>query len=172
MSFIALDVETASRDPSSICAISIVRVTNYVMDKPVTRFIRPFETRFDFTYLHGLSWEYVRSMPNFTTVWKSLVPRLESAILIAAHNAQFDRRALAAACRRCGLPMIDVPFVCTMRLARRIWGIFPTRLPDVCRILEIPLDHHQVESDALACANIVRLAVEEIGLQRVLELGR
>ncbi len=167
-----MDVETASRDPSSICAISIVRIVNDGMDEPVTRFIRPFENRFEFTHIHGLSWKFVQNMPDFATTWQSLVPMLETATFIAAHNAQFDCRVLTAAWQRCGLPVISVPFVCTMHLARRIWGIFPTRLPDVCRTLNIPLDHHLVESDALACASIVRLAIEEVGLQRVLEFNR
>ena len=40
-------------------------------------------------------------------------------------------------------------------LAREVWGIFPTRLPDVCRELGIPLRHHRALSDACACAEVV-----------------
>jgi DNA polymerase-3 subunit epsilon len=42
-----------------------------------------------------------------------------------------------------------------VRLARRVWGIYPTRLSDVCRRLGIPLRHHDAASDAEACARIV-----------------
>jgi DNA polymerase-3 subunit epsilon len=47
-----------------------------------------------------------------------------------------------------------------MRLARQTWGIYPTRLPDVCRRLRLPLDHHDPLSDARACAQIVIQAIE------------
>ena len=53
-------------------------------------------------------------------------------------------------------------FTCTVQLARAQWGIRPTKLPDVCRRLRIPLRHHAAESDAVACARIV-LAVEATG---------
>lgn len=47
-----------------------------------------------------------------------------------------------------------------MRLARQIWGIYPTTLPDVCRRLRLPLDHHDPLSDAKACAKIIIKAIE------------
>ena len=49
-----------------------------------------------------------------------------------------------------------------VELARRQWGISPADLPSVCRRLEISLRHHDPESDALACAQIV-LAAEATG---------
>ena len=58
--------------------------------------------------------------------------------------------------------MPRVPFTCTVQLARSQWGICPTRLPDVCRRLRIPLRHHDSGSDAEACARIV-LAAEAKG---------
>ena len=42
-----------------------------------------------------------------------------------------------------------------IRLAREAWGVYPTKLPDVCRYLGIPLRHHDAASDAEACARIV-----------------
>jgi len=51
-----------------------------------------------------------------------------------------------------------VGFVCTVRLARRVWNLHPARLPDVCRHLGIPLRHHDPLSDATACAKIVLAA--------------
>jgi DNA polymerase-3 subunit epsilon len=45
-----------------------------------------------------------------------------------------------------------------MELARQVWRIYPTRLPDVCRHLGIALNHHHAVSDAEACARIVLAA--------------
>ena len=53
------------------------------------------------------------------------------------------------------------PFTCTIQLARSLWGIYPTRLPDVCRRLRIPLHHHEAGSNAEACARIVLTAEGE-----------
>jgi DNA polymerase-3 subunit epsilon len=48
-----------------------------------------------------------------------------------------------------------------VRLARDTWGIYPTKLPDVCRKLRIPLKHHDAESDATACAKIAIAAIKD-----------
>jgi len=48
-----------------------------------------------------------------------------------------------------------------MRLARRTWGIYPTTLPEVCRFLKLPVQHHDPGADAEACAGIVMNAVRE-----------
>ena len=57
-----------------------------------------------------------------------------------------------------------LPFVCTMQLARQTWGVRPTRLPDVCRFLGIPLQHHDALSDAEAAARIVIAARKAVTL--------
>jgi DNA polymerase-3 subunit epsilon len=42
-----------------------------------------------------------------------------------------------------------------------VWGIYPTKLPNVCRHLGISLNHHEASSDAEACARIMIRALEE-----------
>ena len=43
-----------------------------------------------------------------------------------------------------------------MTTARDVWSIQPTRLPDVCKALEIPIGkHHRALDDARACAKII-----------------
>ncbi len=83
------------------------------------------------------------------------MPLLDGAEFLAAHNAGFDRSVLRACCTAAGLEVPTLEFVCTMVLARRRWAIRPTKLPDVCRYLGIPLDHHNPRSDAEACARIL-----------------
>ena len=74
---------------------------------------------------------------------------------IAAHNANFDRAVLNACCQNAHLDPLPIPFLCTVQLARDVWNIRPTKLPNVCEFLDIPLEHHQALSDAEACAKIV-----------------
>jgi DNA polymerase-3 subunit epsilon len=80
---------------------------------------------------------------------------LDGAAFLAAHNAPFDRRVLAACCAAAGLPAPGMPFRCTVQIARRRWGLKPNDLPSVCRRLGIGLIHHDPASDAEACARIV-----------------
>ena len=49
----------------------------------------------------------------------------------------------------------EVPFVCTVQVARKKWGLKPNDLASVCRRLGIGLIHHNALSDAEACARIV-----------------
>jgi DNA polymerase-3 subunit epsilon len=81
-------------------------------------------------------------------------PILCDAEFLVAHKASFDQSVLRTCCESAGIRPPDLAFHCTMRIARQVWGIYPTRLPDVCCSLGVPLDHHDPLSDARACAQI------------------
>jgi DNA polymerase-3 subunit epsilon len=121
----------------------------------VYRLIRPPRPSFAFTWLHGIGWDEVKDEPVFGEVWNDMSALLEGAGFIAAHNAPFDRGVLRACCRSAGLEPPRLRFECTVRVARRTWGIYPTKLDHVCRALDIPLQHHHAASDAEACARIM-----------------
>lgn len=153
--FTAIDFEIASHEPISACSLAMVRVENGRLVAREHRLIRPPTSDFEFTWLHGLDWEDVRAAPDFAEVWSDFVQLLVGVDFLAAHNAPFDHSVLSACCEAAGLQPPRLPFVCTVQLARRTWGIYPTRLPDVCNFLGIPLHHHDALSDAEACAQIV-----------------
>ena len=157
-SFVALDFETADQVRDSACAIGLVRVDGARITARKHRLIRPPRRTFEFTYIHGIAWQNVRGEPPFPEVWRQLLPLLDGADFIAAHNASFDRGVLHACCEKSRLAPPPLPFECTVRLARDRWGIRPTTLPDVCRHLRLPLKHHDALSDAEACARIVLAA--------------
>lgn len=163
--FVALDFETADNQRDSACSVALVRVDDGQITRKVTRLIRPPRSRVMFTSIHGLTWQDLRGEPTFGQLWPSLSPLLDNAQFLAAHNAPFDRSVLEACCRAAGLPAPALDFRCTVKMARAAWDLYPTRLPDVCRHLGIPLRHHEAGSDAEACARIV-LAVRETELQR------
>jgi len=153
--FAAIDFETASYSPDSACAVGLVVVKGSRIIRRENHLIRPPDRRFDFTYIHGLTWEDVRNAPTFAELWPTLGEALADMDFLAAHNATFDRRVLGSCCRTYRLPEPSLSFVCTVKLARTLWSLRPAKLPDVCRHLEIPLDHHEAGSDAEACARIV-----------------
>jgi DNA polymerase-3 subunit epsilon len=154
-SFAAIDFETADYQRDSACAVAIVRVEDGQIIKRIHRLIRPPRRDFVFSYIHGIYWADVVGEPSFAELWPSLKAELDDVEFLAAHNASFDRSVLAACCERARIRLPRVEFKCTMQLARARWQIYPTKLPDVCERLGIPLRHHEPLSDAEACARIV-----------------
>ena len=161
--FAAIDFETADYGRDSACAVAVVRVEGQAIVERMHYYIRPPRRDFVFSYLHGISWSDVVDAPTFRQLWPSLQKRLADVEFLAAHNARFDRSVLRTCCERARLSVPSHVFQCTVRLARTIWNIYPTTLPDVCRYLCIPLRHHNAGSDAEACARIVIAALEAGG---------
>lgn len=153
--FVALDFETADHGPDSACAVGVVRVEGGKVVHREGLLIRPPRPQILFTRVHGITWPMVATAPMFADVWPRLLPLFDGAAFLAAHNAPFDRRVLQACCTAAGLPPPPLPFVCTVQLSRKKWGLKPNDLPSVCRRLGIGLMHHDAASDAEACARIV-----------------
>lgn len=160
--FAAIDFETADQGRDSACALSIVVVEDDKLVEAWTRLIRPPRSYFEFSYIHGITWQDVRHQPSFGELWPAISQLLEGVDFIAAHNASFDRSVLRACCGGAGIVPAPSKYLCTVRLARTVWKLQPTRLADVCRHLRIPLKHHDAASDANACARII-LAAREVG---------
>jgi DNA polymerase-3 subunit epsilon len=160
--FAAIDFETADYGRDSACAVAVVRVEGLAIVDRTYYYIRPPRSRFVFSYLHGISWNDVVDAPTFGQLWPSLQEKLAGVEFLAAHNASFDRSVLRTCCERARLNAPAHAFQCTVQLARAVWKIYPTKLPDVCRYLDIPLRHHDAGSDAEACARIV-IAASEAG---------
>jgi DNA polymerase III subunit epsilon len=161
--FVAIDFETADYGRDSACAVAVVRVEGLAIVDRAHYYIRPPRSRFVFSYLHGISWGDVVDAPTFGQLWPSLQEKLAGVEFLAAHNASFDRSVLHTCCERARLSAPAHTFQCTVQLARTVWNIYPTKLPDVCRYLRIPLRHHDAASDAEACARIVIAAFEAGG---------
>ena len=111
--FIAIDVETANFERSSICAIAAVKVENGVIVDSRYSLINPepcYYTR-ACTRVHGLTDDDTWNAPSFGTVWTQWQPWLHGYTLVA-HNAPFDSACIAAACK---IYRLDQPaqFLCT-----------------------------------------------------------
>lgn len=160
-SFAAIDFETANFKRYSACSVSIVVVKNNKIENQSTYLIRPPDRTFEFTHIHGIQWEDVADKPSFDQLWPDISDKLRGIKFVAAHNAPFDRSVLSSCCAHYRLVAPSIPFICTVKLARNAWNIFPTKLPDVCNVLGISLNHHDAASDALACAHIVLRAIND-----------
>ena len=160
LTFVAIDFETADHGSDSACAVGLVRVSGGNVVDRKHYLIRPARNSFFFTPIHGITWEEVQEQPTFEELWPRIQKVLRDVNFIASHNVGFDRRILESCCQLAKIPRLEIRYVCTVKLARRLWGIRPTSLPNVCRYLGLRLDPHEVLSDAEACAGIVLAALQ------------
>ncbi|MCX6006429.1 MAG: 3'-5' exonuclease [Chloroflexi bacterium] len=157
MKFLAIDFETANYDEYSACALGLVSVQDLVITEETHWLIRPPDEYFlpRFIDLHGITWDKVKNVPTFDKYWPQLVTLIENADFLVAHNAPFDIGVMKACCQYYGLTSPEFKYHCTVDIARRHFNIYPTKLPDVCNRLQIPLAHHDPLSDARASATIM-----------------
>lgn len=161
-SFLAIDFETANYSANSACAIGLVRVENGKITAEEAFLIRPPSQEFYFTHIHGLAWEDVKNAPDFGILWPDIERFFDGVDFLAAHNSGFDAKVLKSCCALFGLDMPGTEFTCTVKLARALWEVRPTKLPNVAHFLGLELNHHDALSDSKACANIV-IAAERDG---------
>lgn len=157
--FIAIDVETANGNPSSICAIGAVKVENGVITDRRYCLVKPepeFYSRFC-TAVHGLSDDDTWDAPTFDNVWNDWASWMDGFTLVA-HNARFDAGCVRAACKVYRLEPPEEPFMCTLTAARKQIprGICPSKsLDSLCNFFGINLkNHHNALADAEACAQL------------------
>jgi DNA polymerase-3 subunit epsilon len=169
--FVAIDFETADNGQDSACAIGLVRVQDARIVDEMVRLICPPRPRMMFTHIHGLKMSDVASQPKFAEHWPEIRKFIEGVDDFVAHNASFDRGVLYACLKAARLEIPTQKFHCTVQIARKVFGIYPTKLSNVCQVLGIELNHHEALSDARASARIVLLAQKKIAESLNASLG-
>jgi len=157
MKYLALDVETANADYSSICQIGIAEFDNgKVIDKWST-LINP-ESYFDpFNIsIHGIKESDVKNSPTFDKIYEEINNRLEEKITV--HHMPFDRVALNRVCEEYQLPPIKTKWLDSAKITRRTWEQFAYKgygLKNIADFLEIKFEHHDALQDAIAAGLVV-----------------
>lgn len=156
--FIAIDVETANYNPSSICSVGCIKVKNRVIVDKYYSLVHPepdwYVSRF--TAIHGLSDKDTYRSPTFDKVWKEIAEWSENLPFVA-HNASFDWKCICEAAR---IYQLELPerFHCTLSTARRKisrWECPSKSLPNLCEYFGIEFtDHHNALADAEGCARL------------------
>lgn len=158
--FVAIDVETANNEPTSVCAIGAVKVIDGSIVDSLYELVKP-EPEYYFRYfterIHGISAADTADSPTFDKVWPAFGEMIGDLPLVA-HNKAFDEKCIRACFRSYRMDYPDYDFYCTYQSARRI---IPKQLcgryalPYVCEFLGIPFfNHHNALADAEACAKI------------------
>jgi DNA polymerase-3 subunit epsilon len=161
-SFLALDVETANADYSSICQIGIAEFVNGQITNKWSTLINP-EAYFDpfNVFIHGISEEDVKNAPTFDKIYQELFERISDKITV--HHMPFDKIAISRACLENNLNIINARWLDSAKIARRAWEQFAHRgygLANIADFLQINFEHHDALEDAIAAAKVVLHACE------------
>ena len=160
-SFTAIDFETANYQRNSACQLGIAVVEAGEIVHSQAWLIKPPTPLFVFTYLHGIDYAMVKQQPVFPAVWQQVRTYIENRI-VAAHNATFDVSVLVAALKHYGLPVPEFQVLDSLTIARKTWPELPNhKLDTVARKIRCNLQHHEAQSDAIACAQIILQAERE-----------
>lgn len=165
----AIDFETATREPTSACALGAAVIEGLDVVETQSWLIRPPFNEYEYrnTLVHGLAAEDTEFAPEFDEVWWEIRALISDSSLIA-HNAGFDMRVLGAliATRELVSPPLD--YACTLTIARRTWPRLSNhKLNTVCAHCDIALMHHDAASDAAACAEVAVTAARTLGVDTI-----
>lgn len=159
--FVAVDVETANQQQSSICQIGLALATTNENIKTIGILVDPEQSFENFnTELHGIDESVVREAPTFRTVLQMLRPLLERHVLVQHSN--FDKQAFNAASKFYDVPELRANWVDSVQIARKAWpelkGNGGHGLANLKAHLDLRFEHHDAEEDARAAAEVVLLA--------------
>ncbi|WP_323037640.1 exonuclease domain-containing protein [Pararhodobacter sp.] len=173
--FIALDVETANGEMSSICQIGLACVRADGQIATLGFLVNPRGVFEQFnTRLHGIDAATVTNAPDFAGVFAPLRRLLDVTPLV--QHSGFDKRAMNAACQRFGLEPLGTPWHDSVTIARRAWpqltGNGGHGLASLKSFLSLEFEHHDAVEDARAAAQVVLCAEAETGHRFDLLSGR
>lgn len=169
MKYLALDVETANADYSSICQIGIAEFENGKVIDKWSSLINP-ESYFDpFNIsIHGIKESDVKDSPTFDKIYEEIKNRLEENITV--HHMPFDRVTLNRVCEEYQLPQIKTKWLDSAKITRRTWEQFAYKgyaLKNIADFLDIKFDHHDALQDAIAAGLVVANAclIKEMSIE-------
>ncbi len=157
MRLIALDVETANNDRSSICQIGVACVMPDNSIKTWSRYVNPQTSDWFCTSIHGINANSVSKAPTFPQIF-SILARTLAGTSVFQHS-KFDSNAIAAACAKYDLEVPSWDWRDSIDVAKNAWPELKNNggygLASLKRHLGLTFEHHDAEEDARASAEIV-----------------
>lgn len=166
MNFIALDVETANADMSSICQIGLAKYVDGKLDDVWDTLINP-EDYFDEinVSIHGISSGDVVNSPKFVDITDRFTSLIKHQIVVC--HSHFDRVAIKQAFEKHNLCQPDCTWLDTARVARRTWSEFAFRgygLKNICNHIGYQYKAHNALEDAKASAFLLISAIKKTNI--------
>lgn len=150
--FTAIDFETAQGKRWSICQVGLVRVENGMVKEKLSLLVQPPNNYYWYSFIdiHGITPEQTANAPSFDLVWQQLEPFIKNQNLVAHNGFSFDFRCLNQTLEYYDIAPPKYQGYCTYRL-------FDDNLASLCKQYKIQLNHHDALSDALACARLYQM---------------
>lgn len=168
MDYVAVDLETANGDRSSICSIGLVKFKDgeiideyYALVNPEVEYFARMNIN-----IHGITEEDVVDQPNFPQVMEEVEVFIEDYPLVA-HFSQFDMYALEDAYNRYEMEIPPFKYFCSFRLSKQLYKMSSYRLPAMCAYFGIDNSNHH---NALADARMSGLIAHHIFEQHKMDL--
>ena len=172
MRFAVVDVETTggSGELNRITEVGIVLLDDTEVVKTFHTLVDPGTTISPFVQkLTGITDEMVQGKPQFGTIAEEVAELLRDRIFVA-HNVQFDVKMMRMEFKRCCITF-DPPRLCTVKISRRFFPGLPSySLHNLALSLGLPdFNHHRALDDTMACAEILKLAYNKVGQEKILK---
>jgi DNA polymerase III subunit epsilon len=166
MDFVAIDVETANADLSSICQVGIACFRNGGLADTWVSLVNP-EDEFDFinVSIHGIDEYQVKDAPTWAGVFPNVTSRLQNRIVVS--HTPFDRVAVARACDRTNVALCDCTWLDSARVVRRAWPEFSRSgygLSNLAAHFGIDYRAHDALEDARCAGELLLRAIADTGL--------
>lgn len=173
LNFVAIDLETATRERFSICEIGIAIVRDSIITESKSWLVQPPYNKYDYfnIMVHGITPEDTEDSLSFPEVWNNVVPDLNNSVVVA-HNASFDMYALKDAFKVWHLDYPIIDYYCSYRVAQKVVpNCSSYSLPCICRELNIDFGkHHRAEGDAIGCAKVFLECIKRADVSSLEEL--
>lgn len=166
MEFVAVDVETANADMSSICQIGIGVYRDSSLVDEWKSYVDP-EDFFDGmnVSIHGIDENTVKGAPILANVASDIYRFLDGRVSVC--HTHFDRVSIHQAFSKYNLRIPRSTWLDSARVARRTWSECAERgygLGKVCKLLGYEFTPHDALEDAKAAAQIIIAASAKTGL--------
>ena len=166
MDFIALDVETANADVSSICQIGIASYRENSLVEEWKSYINS-EDYFDAINIsiHGIDESTVKGSPKLSDVAHQIYKYLDDQVCVC--HTHFDRVAICKAFDKYEIRHPNCTWLDSARVVRRAWEDFAWKgygLYNVCKSLGYDFAHHDALEDAKAAGHILITAINRSGI--------
>ena len=177
MTITSIDFETANYSRASICAAGIALFEDGTLAEAPYWLVRPPKGhgcfRDDFTDIHGLTRFDVQDAPEFAAIAPAFLERLTRADIVIAHNASFDIGVLRATLDHFGLACPPFDYLCTYRVAARIWPDLQNhKLETVAAHIGHAFRHHNAQADAEAAGRVLLAMMKQVNANTPTELLR
>lgn len=162
--FIAVDVETANADISSICSFGLVHFRDGVVYRNLSTLVNP-EDDFEPVNIsvHRIKAEDVVGAPTIKELYPVFLKHFGEGVTLV-HHTHFDRSAFRKVAEKLGMPELACRWLDSARVTRHAWPQYSKKgygLADVCYDFKIDFKHHDAAEDARACGLLLCKAMQD-----------